>query len=122
MSTVDIIQAFKEMPFYGCPDFDIIVKFTSARDRITSLMNDIGAARFVRPAGIFEQLNSGYNAPCHYYEEEQFTCTIECKRKPTSNLNIFSFNIRSLAKHGTKLLAYLASLPKFDILVLTEIR
>lgn len=58
MSTVDIIQAFKEMPFYGCPDFDIIVEFTSARDRITSLMNDIGAARFVRPApGIMPLVN-----------------------------------------------------------------
>ena len=107
------------LPFYLLTDYNVESWFISTKRKFVNLINNEKFVNFLKENKYEQIFNPSSMTPCQYFDEEEF---IKKNRTSDECLNIFSFNIRSLPKHGGELLQFLKDLnTRFDVIVLTEI-
>ena len=109
----------KVLPFYECTDLELIDLLTSCRRKIKLLIKEKLFEDIIKDTATQYNFSADTIGKCEYYDEDEIV------KKHGDNLDtklkVYAFNIRSLSKNAGKLLAFLSSVPEFDVLVLTEI-
>ena len=119
MSRNDTRELFSHLPFVNITNYDIENEFSSAKFRITQLMNDHRLDKFLDEHYLSNLFDPNAKTLCKYYDEDSYG---DLKRDAPSHLNIFCLNIRSLPRHAGELVVFLELLQtNFDVIVLTEI-
>ena len=109
---------FDALPFRNLSNYDVELLFETSKKRIQNLMSDHRLLNYIKEQNLSEVFNSNEYTSCKYYDEEQFNKLDHNK----NSLNVFSFNIRSLPKHGGELSNFLSLLnTEFQVIILTEI-
>ena len=119
MSNMTTREILNHMTFHRLSNFEIETNFQSAKLKILDLMDNHNLTEFIKENLLDDLFNPNDVKQCNYFDEEKID---NLNRTSSTHLNIFSMNIRSLAKHGGELLCLMSILKtKFDIIVLTEI-
>ena len=84
--------------------YDIENEFSSAKFRITQLMNDHRLDKFLDEHYLSNLFDPTAKTLCNYYDEDSYG---DLKRDTPSYLNIFCLNIRSLPRHAGELVVFL---------------
>ena len=108
-------QAFNELPFTNCNDYEIIMMCMSAEEKILKKFETNNFSnQLINNLSLLKD-----NFTCNYFNENSFHKLIN--HHNAKSLKIFHINIRSINKHKIILKSYLESLKcTFDIIFLTE--
>ena len=106
---------FRELPFYSCTEYEIIVNCLTSHNKFLELLANNNLSN-----EIFRQLpEMKENFKCTYQTENSFQNLI--KKHSSNSLKVFHQNIRSLNKNKLILKSFLDSLNcNFDLIFITE--
>ena len=107
------------MPFYSLSDYNIENEFLITKRKFENLLDNKQFEMFLKENKYEQSFNPTCVTPRQYFDEDEL---INKNRTGGQLVNIFSWSIRSMPKHGGEFLHFLKSLEtKFEVIVLTEI-
>ena len=119
MSRNDTKELFSHLPFLIQLIMILKNEFSSAKFRISQLLNDHRLDKFFEEHYLSSLFDPNAKTLCNHYDEGSYG---DLKRDAPSHLNIFCLNIRSLPRHAGEFVVFL-KWPQinFDVIALTEI-